>query len=203
MKQTSEAKQQTLKAKERAVEALRAKEADRARVAAAQAAERAERLSSRRHLDAVKARETARGEDVSQAHDAAPVVVLSRDGLEWLYTKGVISRPLHAAGRLFREDFEAATPSLPSCLGADAVNGGGFGPKSGPTDGALQARDRMVAALFALRQADLVKYVKLIAGEGRMLTDQAFVDDARRVGEHKIPARIAFELLARHYGLIR
>lgn len=196
-------KKPTLRATELAVQALREREEDQRRLKAQQAAERAQRVEGRRHLDKVAAMAEAHGEDVQRSGQTGPLLVLSRDGLRWLFDKAVIERPLYDAGLRFREDYELAMgEGVRSCL-ADGAGGGGFGPKSGPTDAALAARDKVRAALFALRQADLVKYVRLIAGDGAMLTEKAFVDDPRRAAEHKIAARIAFELLARHYGMIR
>ncbi|MBS0363690.1 MAG: hypothetical protein JSR98_20130 [Proteobacteria bacterium] len=170
----------------------------------AEAAERAraEKLDSQRAVDQAVRVANDRGEDVVRRPSGAAEV--ARDGLKWLFDKGTLFKPHYEAGLRFRGDYELAMGTgVISALADPGALGGSFGPKSGPTDRMLGGRDRMNAALKALGSPMLIAYVKEIAGEGRMLTDPVFVKRPDQAREHVLPARIAYDLLARHYGMIR
>jgi hypothetical protein len=185
-----------------AAEALQARLDAQARVAAQQAAERAERVAVVRGVEETVALAAARGEE-AQATPAGRVT-LARDGLEWIRRKGWVAQPHYEAGLRFRGDYELANGTgVLSCLADVGAGGGAFGPKSGPTDAMLAARDRVAGALAALGTPELAPYVTRVAGEGVMLNDTQFVADPRRVSDHVLPCRIALDLLARHYGMIR
>lgn len=130
-------------------------------------------------------------------------VLIARDGLVWLLRKGVLAAIHYDAGLRFRGDYELANGTgVLSSLGGEGSHSA-FGPKSGPTDAMLHARGRVLEALKGLGSPMLSPYVKLVAGEGVMLSDPVFSKDARRVSDHYLPCAIAFDILARQFGMIR
>lgn len=185
------------------VAALEARKAEARALAAAQLAERrAEAVDNVRHLEAVAARELERGEAVEVGKPGERVVLLSRDGLEWMKRKGDLGETHYRAGLRFRADYELANGTgVPSCLAAEGMGGGAFGPRNGAAQAQIVARGAVEAALKALGTPMLVPYVVGVAGEGRTLAEAAGVE-VKRADEHKLPCRIAFDLLARHYGML-
>jgi hypothetical protein len=165
--------------------------------------ERAEMVERQRHLSQVEAREAGRGEEVERAA-TGPLRLISRDGLVWAVRKGVLGARHYEAGLQFRGDYELANGTgVKSCLAGEGAVMGGFGPKAGPSQAMIMARGKIEAALAGLGTPMLQPYVRWVAGEGEMLSGARFVADARRVSEVVLPCRIAFDMLARHYGMIR
>lgn len=153
------------------------------------------------HLARVQEAATERGEDAERTQ-AGPLHVLARDGLMWAMRKGHIGAVHYDAGLRFRAAYETANGTgVKSCL-ADPGSASAFGPKSGPTDAMLRARGEVRDALASLGTPLLTAYVQLLAGEGVTLSDPRF-GDPKRVGDHVLPCRVAFDLLARGYGMIR
>lgn len=170
-------------------------------------------LQQQRERDAEERSSVQRGvaDSVRQAaaHGAAVeatqggAVLIARDGLVWLLRKAVLSPIHYDAGLRFRGDYELANGTgVLSSLGGEGSHSA-FGPKSGPTDAMLHARGRVLDALKGLGSPLLSPYVKLVAGEGVMLSDPVFSKDPRRVADHHLPCVIAFDILARQYGMIR
>lgn len=165
--------------------------------------QRAERLAADRRKGETRRLAEDRGEEVAELASGA-LHVVSRDGLLWMRDKRQILWSHWEAGMRFREDWAVAgRDGVGSCLGSGGMAPGAFGPKSGPSDQMLLARDKVKAAFAALRTPMLEVYVVGVAAEGRMLTDPLFGKDFRRSAEHLLPCRIAMDLLARHYGMIR
>lgn len=171
---------------------------------AASAQARAEEVESRRHVAQVAATERERGGEV-EAVGGDRLTVLSRDGLRWAFRRGVLSAIAYQAGLTFRAAYERANGTGPRSSLAAAELGGGssFGPGVGATDAQVIARGEVNRALAALGTPLLHPFVVGLAGEGDTLSSSRFVEDPRRVGEVTLPCRIAFDLLARHYGMIR
>lgn len=193
----------TLKAGPAAVKAWNemVAEAEREHVERAQAQERAERHDIEDGLAAVERMAAAREEEPERTQ-AGPLHVFARDGLMWAMRKGHISAVHYDAGLRFRGDYEKANGTgVKSCL-ADPGSASAFGPKSGPTDAMLRARANVRDAIASLGTPLLSAYVELLAGEGATLSDTRF-GDPKRVGDHVLPCRVAFDLLARGYGMIR
>lgn len=156
---------------------------------------------TRRGIKAATATAKAKGEKVEEV--AGGPVVVGRDGLLWLERKGKL-HPAHLrAGLKFRQDWSRACSSLPSSLNMDAIGGGGFGPKAGVTDSQIRAREAVVEALKALGTPLLHPYVLLVAAEGEMLSGPKFGGTWQKAEHHLHPCIIAFDMLARHYGMIR
>ena len=153
------------------------------------------------HLLTVERESLERGEEVKRA--ACGPLHVARDGLVWCRNKATIAPVHYDAGLRFRRDYETANGTgVSSCL-ADPGSHVAFNPhKAGATDAMLLARSEVKAALAALGTPILHGYVQLVAGEGAMLTDQRF-SGPKGAGDHALPCRIAFDLLARHYGMIR
>lgn len=153
------------------------------------------------HLTRLQVVAVERGEEVAR-DGAGPLHVFARDGLMWAMRKGHIGAAHYDAGLRFRADYELANGTgVKSCL-ADLSSGATPGPKSGPTDAMLTARRNVKGALASLGTPLLTAYVQLLAGEGVTLSDPRF-GDPKRVGDHVLPCRVAFDLLARGYGMIR
>lgn len=192
-----------LKASKQAKAALGRVHAERRRLIEAQARERAlvEAREVEDHLDAVAAQAQARGEEV--ARQGKGPVHIARDGLAWALRKGTLD-PVHVrAGERFRDDFEVCQGGgLGSCLEKSGGRGQFSPHTSGPTVEMMAARGRVEAALASLGTPMLHGYVVMVAGEGAMLTD-ARIGGPKGAGDHVLPCRIAFDLLARHYGMIR
>ncbi len=193
----------TLKASKSSKAALRLWHDARRRELEDQARERvqAEVRAAERHLQAVTDKAEASGEEV--ARDGKGPVHVARDGLAWTLRKGTIERVHSDAGLRFRADYETANSGgLRSCID-ESTGGRGFSPHtSGPTDAMIAARGRVKAALAALGTPLLEGYVVLVAGEGAMLTDPR-IGGAKGASDHALPCRIAFDMLARHYGMVR
>lgn len=191
-----------LTASAQAVAAMQAKAEERERVRAQQEAERAATATVQRGVAETMRLASGRGEEV--ALTAAGRVAVARDGLKWIRDKGYVAQPHYDAGLRFRADYELANGTgVMSCL-ADPGQGGAFEPhKAGPTDRMLLARGKVRDAIAAMGTPELAPYLTRVAGEGVMLNDPLFVKDPRRVSDHVLPCRIAFDLLARHYGMIR
>lgn len=189
-----------LKAGPAAIKAWESMVAEAERDAAERARDhvRAERHDAETHLARTEQDAQARGEEAERTQ-AGPLVIV-RDGLVWALRKGTIDPVHYDAGLRFRKDYETANGTgVKSCL-ADPGFGGAFGPKSGPTDNMLRARGLVRDALAGLGSPMLHGYVQLVAGEGCLLSDERFAGEARA---HQLPCRIAFDLLARGYGMIR
>jgi hypothetical protein len=153
------------------------------------------------HLAQVTMDARARGEDVRRG--AAGPLQVARDGLIWALRKGTMDPVHYDAGLRFRADYEKANGTgVGSCL-ADPGGRSAFNPHtSGVSQAMLVARDNVKAALADLGTPLLNGYVELVAGEGAMLTDPR-IGGAKHADDHKLPCRIAFDMLARHYGMIR
>lgn len=201
----AQAPRKVLKAGPRAVDAWaqRIEESERLLEQQRQESERNAKVEGRRGLDQARAVAAAKGEEVTE-RQGGPIEV-ARDGLKWVRDKGTVAQPHYEAGLVFRADYELANGTgVRSCLAdVGGAGAGAFGPKAGPTAQMLAARDRVAKALKALGTPELHGYVTLVAGEGVMLSDPRFSRDPRHVSHHHLPIRIALDLLARHYGMIR
>lgn len=166
------------------------------------ASARSEAVEGERGLAQAGAVAEARGEEFERVQSGPAHV--ARDGLRWVLRKGYILPMYYDAGLRFRADYECANGTgVNSILGTERT-GRGFDPAtSGPTHAMLKARDDVRAALRGLGSPLLHGYITHIAGEGRTLTDPVFGPDPKRASEHFLPCRIAFDMLARHYGMIR
>jgi hypothetical protein len=185
-----------LKHTPRMAEILAARQAQRDEQNAAREASRTEREQQRARMAETITLATNRGEDVTQDGER---VRIARDGLAWLRDKRGLPGAYFFAGLRFRADYELANGTgVLSCLNDE--KGGGFASGSGPSDAMLRAKDATQNALAALGTPLLHPYAIHVAGEGRMLTDPVFEGDQR---SHYVPAIVALDLLARHYGMIR
>lgn len=196
-------KARTLLASAKAVAALEAhKVALREAEEAERSSRRASAVDAAQHVDAVAKAATERGEEVAPRQPGERVVVLSRDGLEWMKRKGDLGESHYRAGLRFRGDYELANGTgVKSCLASEGQVGGTFGPRNGATQAQILARGAVEAALRALGTPLLRPYVVGVAGEGRTLAEASGCE-VKRADDHKLPCRIAFDLLARHYGMI-
>ncbi len=184
---------------------------DGVRVSAARIAERQERehaaierRSLRDGIDQAERIAAGQGEETKRTPEGG-LEIVSRDGLKWLADRGRIRLAHAQAGLRFRRDYERANGtgvrSGLADMGAGAARS--YGPGAGPTEAMLSARDAVRAALAAVHTPLLEKYVVLVAGEGRMLSDPAFTGgDSTRAREHHLACPVALDLLARHYGMV-
>ena len=175
--------------------------AEREMLERAKVQDRAERHDIEDGLIAAERMAASRQEEPERTQ-AGPLHVFARDGLMWAMRKGHIGAVHYDAGLRFRAAYEMANGTgVKSCL-ADPGSPSAPGPKSGPTDAMLKARADVKEALSSLGTPLLTAYVQLLAGEGVTLSDPRF-GDPKRVGDHVLPCRVAFDLLARGYGMIR
>lgn len=141
-----------------------------------------------------------RGEGVEKRASGG-LDLTDRDGLMWLLRKRKILVAHYDAGIKFRDDYQlAAGPGMVSCL---AERSGGGGQGYGASAAMISARGRVKDALSSLGTPELKPYIERVAAEGQMLSEAFAAGDRFKVRDHLIPVRVALDLLARHYGMIR
>jgi hypothetical protein len=207
--------QSTLNATQKAVEALRQRQAAAARTAAQQELERAERDATRSRIREVIASVAA---DEVQEVERGPVRMLARDGLLWLVSQNRLSPHLRQAGERYRALYRVSSGGdLRSCLAemrgrpapeilASGTLADGDRWRLDARDGAASARSR---AYLMLEKAHadalnhdgaLIWLVGEVAGKGSTLRDLAR-GDKHTAGMLEVELNVALRLLARHFGM--